>query len=101
MTTKPQLQTEADQLKPKEVTNPDLKITREWKFNLVGVYFKTFETTPFIGKEPPQELVQDKTKKFVLINFGMVLDERNVERGLATYDEDVGEWPKLYKESLE
>lgn len=99
MTTKPQLQTEADQQKPKEGKEPELKINREWKLNLVGAYFKTFETSNIISKEPPKELLRGEVK-YVLINFGMVMDERNVERGLATYAEDIGEWPKLYKEAL-
>jgi hypothetical protein len=95
MTTKPQLQTEADHQTAKEV-----KPNREWKLNLVGAYFKTFETSNTISKEPPTKLLRGEVK-YVLINSGLVLDERNVERGVATYAEDVGEWPKLYKEALQ
>lgn len=93
MTTKPQLQTEADQQKKEVHSN------REWKLNLVGVYFKTFETSNTIGKEPPKELLRG-TSRYVLVNFGLVMDERNIERGLATYAEEIGEWPKIYKESI-
>ena len=73
---------------------------REWKLNLVGVYFKTFEVSNTTAKEPPKELLRGESS-YVLINSGLVLDERNVERGLATYAEDIGEWPKLYKEALQ
>jgi hypothetical protein len=91
MTTKPQLQTEADNQTAKEV-----KPQREWKLNLVGAYFKTFEMSVIIAKDPPETY-----RNFVLVDSGMVMDERNVERGLATYAEDIGEWPKLYKEALQ
>ena len=101
MTMKPQLQTigqlEAEQQKPKEVNEPELKSNREWKLNLVGVYFKTFETLTLMAKEPPKHI---QNQNFVLINFGMVMDERNVERGLATYAEDVGDWPKYLDFSI-
>ena len=101
MTTKPQLQTEAETSKANEGETPQAKgatSNREWKLNLVGVYFKTFETVHLFAKEPPPEVA--KGKKYVLVNFGLVMDERNVERGLATYAEDIGEWPKLYKEAI-
>ena len=94
MTTKPQLQTEADQQK-KEV-----QPLREWTLNLVGAYFKTFETSHTTAKEPPLEVLRGESK-FVLINRNMILDERNVERASATYAEEIGEWPKLYEEALQ
>ena len=82
----------------------DVKSNREWKLNLVGVYFKTFETTTFMGKEPPKLAIGPDLRTYVLINSGLVLDERNVERGLATYAEEVGDWPKiarsLYREAI-
>lgn len=99
-TTKPQLQTETDQVKMGTTQEAkEVKPNREWRLNLVGVYFKTFETSNVFAKDPPKELLRGEVK-YVLVTFGLVMDERNVERGLATYAEEIGEWPKIYKESI-